>query len=76
MKNFSASTVEYIKGSGLCFICTSEPFEEIDAGTELNIILPFGKNHVVKTCGSSIRAFGSAWGVPVRTNEVWTMLNN
>lgn len=75
MKTFNASTATYINGYGFCFVCTSEPFESIKACTELNIILPSGRNHVVKTNGASLR-ISQAWGVPVRVEEIWLMLND
>lgn len=75
MKTFKASTVEYVEGYGVCFICTSEPFEKIKAGTEVNISFPFRKCHVVKANGDSIRVFGSAWAIPVKSEELWCVIN-
>lgn len=75
MKNYQPMSSEYIRNAGFCFIVTNTPYEQINAGEDISITMPSGKSFEVRTSQSSIRAFGSAWGIPVRSEELWRVIN-
>ena len=76
MQEFHANTSQHVRNIGFCLISTTSPFEQINAGTEVSVILPSGKVFIVVTGGSSVRSFGSAWGIPIRMEDIWHMINN